>query len=89
LVSFFLFSHQYPTFIPLLSHSFCMPYPSHPPWLDDTKYIWQIVQIMKLHIMQFSPIFYCILCQKKMYTNYKVREITFGISDSHACTRMN
>jgi hypothetical protein len=42
--------------IPLLPHSCYMPCPSHPPWLDHSDYIWWRVQLMKLLIMQFSPI---------------------------------
>jgi hypothetical protein len=36
-------------------HSCYMPYPSHPPWLEHSNYIWQRVQVMKLLIMYFSP----------------------------------
>jgi hypothetical protein len=51
----FWHSHQYPIRIPLLHHLCCMPYPSHPPWLENSNYTWQRVQAMKLLIMQFSP----------------------------------
>jgi hypothetical protein len=37
-------------------HSFYMPCPSHPPWLDHSNYVWRGVQVMKFLIMQFSPI---------------------------------
>jgi hypothetical protein len=33
-----------------------MPRPSHPSWLDYSNYSWRRVQVMKLLIMQFSPI---------------------------------
>jgi hypothetical protein len=32
-----------------------MPCPSHPFWLDHSNYTCRRVQVMKLHIMQFSP----------------------------------
>jgi hypothetical protein len=40
-----------------LFHLSYMPSPPNPPWLDHSKYTstWQIVQIMKLLIMQLSP----------------------------------
>jgi hypothetical protein len=41
-VSFFWLSHQYPTCIPLRSHSCYMPCPSHPPWLHHSIYTWRI-----------------------------------------------
>jgi hypothetical protein len=34
-----------------------MPYPPHPPWLDHSNCVWRGVQVMKLLIMQLSPIF--------------------------------
>jgi hypothetical protein len=34
------------------------PRPSHPSWLDNSNYTWRTVQLMKLHIMQFSPASY-------------------------------
>jgi hypothetical protein len=40
--------------IPLLSHSYYMPFPSHPPLLDRYNYTWRRVQITKLLVMQFS-----------------------------------
>jgi hypothetical protein len=54
-LSFWL-SHQYPISIPLLPHSCYMSRPSHPSWLDHSNYTWRRVQVMKLLIMQFSPI---------------------------------
>jgi hypothetical protein len=33
-----------------------MPCPSHPPLLDHSDYVWRGVQVMKVLIMQFSPI---------------------------------
>jgi hypothetical protein len=48
----------YSTRIHLLSHSCYMSSPSHPPWLDHSNYIWRRVQVMKLLIMMFSPIFH-------------------------------
>jgi hypothetical protein len=33
-----------------------MPCTSHPHWFDHSNYIWRRVQVMKLLIMQFSPI---------------------------------
>jgi hypothetical protein len=31
-------------------------WPSHPPWLRHSNYVWRGVQVMKLLIMQFPPI---------------------------------
>jgi hypothetical protein len=44
---------QYPIWIPLLPHSWCMPCPFHPPRLDYSNYR-RGEQVMKLLIMQFS-----------------------------------
>jgi hypothetical protein len=38
-------------------HSCYMPCPSHSPWLDRSNYVWRGVQVMKLLLMPFSPIF--------------------------------
>jgi hypothetical protein len=52
-----LFPSGFPTNI-----LFVLPYPcyvscpSYPPWLDRFNYTWRKVQVMKLLIMQFSPI---------------------------------
>jgi hypothetical protein len=65
-------SHQHPICIPLLPHSFYMPCPSHSPSLDHSNYIWRGVQVMKLLIMQFSPICHhfiqCIIILIKIYS---------------------
>jgi hypothetical protein len=37
-------------------HSCYMPCLSHPPWLDHSNYTWRSVQVMKLLVMQLSPI---------------------------------
>jgi hypothetical protein len=37
-------------------HSCYMPCSFHPTWVDYSNYIWRRVQVMKLLIMQFSPI---------------------------------
>jgi hypothetical protein len=43
---------------PISLRSMCyMPSPSHPPWLDNSNYTWRTIQVMKLLIMQFSPVF--------------------------------
>jgi hypothetical protein len=39
----FWISHQYPTCIPLLPHSYYMPCLSHPPWFDHSNYAWRRV----------------------------------------------
>jgi hypothetical protein len=36
------------------SHTFYIPCPSHPPWLDHSNYTWRRVQVMELLVMQFS-----------------------------------
>jgi hypothetical protein len=41
---------------PRFSHTCCMPFPSHPPWIDHSNYVWRRGQVMKLLIMQFSPV---------------------------------
>jgi hypothetical protein len=51
-----LFPSIFPTKILNSPHSCYMPYPSHPPWYDHSNYVWLRVQVMKLLIMQFSPI---------------------------------
>jgi hypothetical protein len=38
-----------------LYHACYMLHPSHPPSFDNSNNIWWRVQIMKLHIWQFSP----------------------------------
>jgi hypothetical protein len=35
-----------------------MPCPSHSSLLDNSNYIWRVVQVMKLLLMQFSPTSY-------------------------------
>jgi hypothetical protein len=47
-------------------HSCYMPCPSHPPRLDHSNYIWQIVQIIKLLITQFIPNIKCIFLTFKL-----------------------
>jgi hypothetical protein len=37
--------------IPLLSHAFYKPCPSHPHWLDHSNYMWRWVQVMKILII--------------------------------------
>jgi hypothetical protein len=53
-LSFWL-SHQYPLYIPILSHLCYMPCPPHPPWLDHSIF-GEEYNLLKLLIMQFSPI---------------------------------
>jgi hypothetical protein len=52
----FWLPHQYPICISVFSHACYMPCPSHPTWLDHSNYVWWGVQVMKLLIMQFSPL---------------------------------
>jgi hypothetical protein len=42
-------------FSPILSHVCYMIYPLHPPWLDHSNYIWQVVEVTELFAVQFSP----------------------------------
>jgi hypothetical protein len=55
-----LFSSGFPTnildaiVVPLISVT--CPCPSHPLWLDLSNYIWRGAQVIKLLIMQFSPV---------------------------------
>jgi hypothetical protein len=52
-----------------------MTRPSHPSWLDHSNYTWRRVQVVKLLIMQFSPIscrfvplwFWASFSRSKMY----------------------
>jgi hypothetical protein len=58
-----LFPSGYPTkilyiYIPLLPNACSMSCQFHLPWFDYSNYIWWRVQIIKLLIIQFSPIFY-------------------------------
>jgi hypothetical protein len=50
----FRLSHQYPIRIPRLPHSCSMSCPSHPPWLDHSKYIWRRVKFMLVTIPLFT-----------------------------------
>jgi hypothetical protein len=55
LVIYFLrLFHPNPVCIPRSSLACYMSYPSYPPWLDYSKYIWGGKWIMKLIITQFS-----------------------------------
>jgi hypothetical protein len=54
-------SHQYPIGIPPLPHSYYMPCPPHPPWLDRSNYTWRRVQVMKLLICPSAYILYRII----------------------------
>jgi hypothetical protein len=47
-----------PLCTPPLPHTCYMLCPSHPPWLHDSNYIWQGVQVMKLLTVQFSSASY-------------------------------
>jgi hypothetical protein len=47
---------EYPMCIPLRPHSSYVPCQSHPPWLGHSNYIGRRVQVMKLLIIQFSPV---------------------------------
>jgi hypothetical protein len=59
-----------------------MPYPSHPPRLDHSNYIWQRVQVMKFLIMQFSPTAYYFIPRVQMFFRdqvshaYKTTDLT-------------
>jgi hypothetical protein len=53
-----------------------MPCPSHPPWLDNSNYVWWGIQVMKLLIMQLSPLFYqSISIRNTLYFSPQVRSI--------------
>jgi hypothetical protein len=85
----FWLSHQNGKCITLLPHSCYMPYSSHPPWLDHSNYTWRRVQVMKLLVMQFSPIScYFIPLQPKYFAiimKVKMEKITqWGTSQSVA-----
>jgi hypothetical protein len=45
-----------------------MPCPSHPTWLHHSNYTWQIVQVMKLHIMQFSSTSFHLIYHQSKYS---------------------
>jgi len=53
----FRFSDQHFVCISHHFHRCYTPYPSHAPWLDHPNKIWWSVQVMKLIIMQSSPVF--------------------------------
>jgi hypothetical protein len=59
-LSFWL-SHQNPIYIPLLPHSCYMPHPSHPPWLDNSNYTWQTIQVMNADHINILSLFKCSL----------------------------
>jgi hypothetical protein len=40
----------------------------HPPWLDHSNFIWRTVQVVKLLIMQFSPMFYHFIPLRSKYS---------------------
>jgi hypothetical protein len=55
-----LFPSGFPTkplYVSFFSHACYMPFQSHPPWLGCSNYIFLRVQVMKLLIMHFPPIF--------------------------------
>jgi hypothetical protein len=43
-------------FVSHLSHTCYMPRPSHLPWFDHPNNIWWSLEVMKLLIMQSSPV---------------------------------
>jgi hypothetical protein len=45
-----------------------MPFPSHPPWHDHSNYTWRKVQVVKPHIMQFSPNFRHVISLRSKYS---------------------
>jgi hypothetical protein len=51
---------------------FNMPCPSHPPWNDHSNYIWQRAQVMKLVIMQFSPVPHYLISLQSKYSQHPV-----------------
>jgi hypothetical protein len=44
-----------------------IPCPSHPPWLDNSNYIWWRVQFIKLLVMQLSPSSYYFIPRRFKY----------------------
>jgi hypothetical protein len=55
--------------IPLFPYAYCMPSPSHPPLFDNFNYIWRILQVVKLLIIQFSPTSYHIIPLQSKYSS--------------------
>jgi hypothetical protein len=53
-LTFFRLSHQNPVCIPVNFHACYIFYPYHTPWLHNSDYIWEGVEVMKPIIMQFS-----------------------------------
>jgi hypothetical protein len=45
-----------------------IPCPSHPPGLDHSDYTWRRVQVMRLLIIQFSPISYDFISHQSKYS---------------------
>jgi hypothetical protein len=56
----------------LLPRAYYMPCPPHPPWLDRSNYTWRRVQVMKLLIMQFSPISCHFISLRSRYSQHPV-----------------
>jgi hypothetical protein len=48
-------SDQTSSSINLFFHPWYMPYPSRPPWLYNSDYIWQRLQVTEFLTNQFSP----------------------------------
>jgi len=49
------------------SHERYVPRPSHHPWFNHPNNIWWSVQVMKLLIMESSPVF-CLLCRNILFS---------------------
>jgi hypothetical protein len=62
--------HQNPICIPLLPHAWYMSCPSHPPWIHHSNYTMWRVQVMKLLIIQCSPITYHLIPLWSKYSQH-------------------
>ena len=67
----FRFPHQKPVCISLLLYIGHMPHSSHPPWLNHPTNIRNAIQIIKLLIMQFSPVSRHFLSHQYQYTSQR------------------
>ena len=72
------FTIKNPVHIPSQPHMCHMPCPSHPPWFDDRNNISCGVQVLKLPIMQFSPVSYYLLLHTAEWDQKMITDSQWG-----------